>query len=154
MVQVLLSAMPMSLSTNGLARLARLAALLLICALACGLAARAQDETSGTNQDSDQERGRFAGTYRCVELQMGDKSAPCQSPPLVLNEDGSYQIWGEEGSYELVQGRWLILEHSQRRGMGHIVNAREIIFEYSVGDKKCKVTFRRIFEPPPGYSLS
>ena len=71
----------------------------------------------------------------------------------MLNEDGSYQIWGEEGSYELVQGRWLILEHSQRRGLGHIVNAREIVFEYRVGDKKCKVTFQRIFEPPPGYSL-
>jgi hypothetical protein len=96
---------------------------------------------------------RFAGKYRCVRLQMDQESAPCQSPPLVLNEDGSYQIWGEEGTYELVQGRWLILEHSQRRGLGQIVNAREIVFEYRVGDKKCKVTFQRIFEPPPGYSL-
>jgi hypothetical protein len=100
-----------------------------------------------------QDRGRYAGKYRCVRLEMDGKSAPCQSPPLILNEDGSYQIWGEEGSYELVQGRWLVLEHSKRRGMGHIVSAREIVFEYRVDDKKCKVTFRRIFEPPPGYSL-
>ena len=103
--------------------------------------------------DAAQDLGRFAGKYRCVRLEMDAKSAPCQSPPLVLNEDGSYQIWGEEGSYELVQGRWLVLEHSQRRGLGQIVSAREIVFEYRVGDKKCKVTFQRIFEPPPGYSL-
>jgi hypothetical protein len=119
--------------------------------LAVGSAAQAQSESR--SQEAAQDRGRFAGKYRCVRLEIDQKSAPCQSPPLVLNEDGSYQIWGEEGSYELVQGRWLILEHSQRRGLGQIVSAREIVFEYRVGDKKCKVTFQRIFEPPPGYSL-
>ena len=97
---------------------------------------------------------RLTGKYRCVRLEVEQKAAPCQSPPLILHDDGSYQIWGEEGTYELVQGRWLILEHSRRRGLGNVVNPREIVFEYRVGDKRCKVTFRRIFEPPPGYSLS
>jgi hypothetical protein len=128
------------------ARSVQVTGLLLLVMLFGGSLAQAQSEVA-------QDRGRYAGKYRCVSLEMEHKSAPCQSPPLVLNEDGSYQIWGEEGSYELVQGRWLILEHSQRRGMGRIVNAREIVFEYHVGDKKCKVTFQRIFEPPPGYSL-
>jgi hypothetical protein len=126
------------------------AAGILIVLLAAGASAGAQDQ----DKDQGQDRGRFAGTYRCVRLEMDQKSAPCQSPPLTLNEDGSYQIWGEEGSYELVQNRWLILEHSQRRGLGQIVSARAIVFEYRVGNKKCKVTFQRIFEPPPGYSLS
>jgi len=105
-------------------------------------------------QEKDQGRVRLAGKYRCVKLELEQKTAPCDSPPLVLNDDGSYQIWGEEGSYELVQGRWLILEHSRRRGLGQIVSPREIVFEYRVGDKRCKVTFRRIFDPPPGFSLS
>lgn len=131
------------------ARLLKAAAALAIL-LATGASVGAQDK----QEDQGQDRGRFAGTYRCVRLEMDQKSAPCQSPPLTLNEDGSYQIWGEEGSYELVQNRWLILEHSQRRGLGQIVTPREIVFEYRVGDKKCKVTFQRIFEPPPGYSLS
>ena len=43
---------------------------------------------------------------------------------------------------------------SRRRGLGQVVSPREIVFEYRVDDKRCKVTFRRIFEPPPGYSLS
>ncbi|HZP33111.1 MAG TPA: hypothetical protein VFB23_07060 [Candidatus Acidoferrales bacterium] len=91
------------------------------------------------------------GNYECVRLEFAGKSAPCQSPPLVLNRDGSYEIWGEHGTYEVVQGRWLLLSHSKRRGMGHFVNARDIVFEYRVGGKLCRVTFRRIFEAPPGY---
>lgn len=137
-------------NTRTQTRLAQIAGLVVMLILAGGLAAHAQDQA----KDRAQERGQYAGKYRCVRLEMNGKSAPCGSPPLVLNEDGSYQIWGEEGSYELVQGRWLLLEHSQRRGLGQIVSAREIVFEYRVGDKKCKVTFQRIFEPPPGYSLS
>lgn len=105
-------------------------------------------------QNTDPGPGQLAGKYRCVKLELEQKTAPCDSPPLVLHEDGSYQIWGEEGSYELVQGRWLVLEHSQRRGLGKIVSPREIVFEYRVGDKRCKVTFQRIFDPPPGFSLS
>jgi hypothetical protein len=126
------------------------AAVILVILLACDPSVGAQEQ----EKDQGQDRGRFAGTYRCVRLEMDQKSAPCQSPPLTLNHDGSYQIWGEEGSYELVQNRWLILEHSQRRGLGQIVSPREIVFEYRVGDKRCKVTFQRTFEPPPGYSLS
>jgi hypothetical protein len=106
----------------------------------CSVPARAQE--------------RLTGKYRCVRLEIEQKTAPCQSPPLVLNSDGSYQIWGEEGTYELVQGRWLILSHSRRRGLGRMISPREIVFEYRVGDKRCRVTFRRIFDPPPGYSLS
>ena len=131
-----------------------LAVLAAVSALSATRTLRAQNQARDKALDAAQERDRYAGKYRCIRLEMEGKSAPCSSPPLILNEDGSYQIWGEAGSYELVQGRWLILEHSQRRGLGQIVNAREIVFEYRVGEKKCKVTFQRIFEPPPGYSLS
>lgn len=93
---------------------------------------------------------RLDGNYQCVRLELEGRSAPCQSPPLVLNRDGSYEIWGEHGTYEVVQGRWLVLSHSKRRGMGNFVNQHEIIFEYRVGTRVCRVTFRRIFEAPPG----
>src|SRR5579883_1207135 len=72
------------------------------------------------------------GNYQCVRLELQGRMAPCQSPPLVLNRDGSYEIWGERGTYEVVQGRWLLLSHSKRRGMGHFVNSRDIVFEYRV----------------------
>jgi hypothetical protein len=142
--------MPVIRLTPTTAKLLQAGALFVIV-LAAGSPAGAQ---SSKAKESAEDRGRFAGTYRCMRLEMDQKMAPCQSPPLTLNEDGSYQIWGEEGSYELVQNRWLILEHSQRRGLGQIVSAREIVFEYRVGSKRCKVTFQRVFDPPPGYSLS
>jgi hypothetical protein len=136
-------------------RRTRLPGLLALALLSVPLILSAQKiRPADKSHDAAQERGMYAGKYRCLRLEMDGKSAPCASPPLVLNEDGSYQIWGEEGSYELVQGRWLILEHSQRRGLGQIVSPREIVFEYHVGDRKCKVTFQRMFDPPPGYSLS
>lgn len=94
---------------------------------------------------------RLDGSYQCVRLEFQGQTAPCQSPPLVLNQDGSYDIWGEHGTYEVVQGRWLVLSHSKRRGLGHFLNAREIIFEYHVGHRACRVTFRRVFEAPPGF---
>jgi hypothetical protein len=90
------------------------------------------------------------GNYQCVRLEFQGQSAPCQSPPLVLNHNGSYEIWGEHGTYEVVQGRWLLLSHSKRRGLGHFVNSHDIVFEYRVGGRACRVTFRRIFEAPPG----
>lgn len=94
---------------------------------------------------------RLDGNYQCVRLEFQGQSSPCQSPPLVLNQDGSYEIWGEHGTYEVVQGRWLVLSHSKRRGLGHFVNQHEIVFEYRVGSRACRVTFRRVFEAPPGY---
>lgn len=94
---------------------------------------------------------RLGGNYECVRLEFEGRSAPCQSPPLVLNQDGSYEIWGERGTYQVVQGRWLLLSHSKRRGLGHFVNAHDIVFEYEVEGKMCRVTFRRVFEAPPGY---
>jgi hypothetical protein len=90
------------------------------------------------------------GNYQCVRLELQGHVAACQSPPLVLNRDGSYEIWGEHGTYEVVQGRWLVLSHSKRRGLGHFVNSQDIVFEYRVDGRACRVTFRRVFEAPPG----
>ena len=67
--------------------------------------------------------------------------------PLILHDDGSYQIWGEEGTYELVQAAG-DSRAFPARGLGQVVNPREIVFEYRVGDKSCKA-LRRIFEPLP-----
>ena len=97
------------------------------------------------------EQGPLDGNYQCVRLEFQGQSAPCQSPPLVLNKDGSYEIWGEHGTYEVVQGRWLVLSHSKRRGLGHFLDSHEIVFEYRVGSRACRVTFRRVFDAPPGY---
>ena len=94
------------------------------------------------------------GEYRCVKVEVAGQSSSCQSPPLVLNDDGSYRIWGEYGTYEVVQGRWLVLSHSKRRGLGYLEGRSEIVFHYRVGDRTCRVTFRRVSQPTPGLTYS
>jgi hypothetical protein len=97
---------------------------------------------------------RLSGEYRCVRVETEGRSERCQSPNLTLNTNGSYKIWGEQGTYEVVQGEWLVLSHSKRRGLGHVVNASEIVFEYHIDKKSCRVTFRRVYDPPTGMRFS
>src|SRR5580704_16326629 len=92
------------------------AGLCVVAGLAMAVPARAQE--------------RLNGEYRCVRIETAGHTEACQSPPLTLNRDGSYKIWGEEGTYEVVQGKWLVLSHSKRRGLGHVQSAGEIVFEY------------------------
>ena len=97
---------------------------------------------------------RLIGEYRCVRVEAEGRSEACQSPPLTLNRDGSYKIWGEQGTYEVVQGQWLVLSHSKRRGLGHVISPSEIVFEYRIKDKSCRVLFRRVYDPPRGMKSS
>src|SRR5580765_4552659 len=60
------------------------------------------------------------GKYRCVKMEAGNQVYPCDSPNLTLRSDGSYQIWGEQGTYEVMQDKWLVLSHSKRRGLGYL----------------------------------
>jgi hypothetical protein len=91
------------------------------------------------------------GKYRCISVRIDQKSEPCRSPSLTLKNDGSYEIWGENGTYEVVQDHWLVLSHSKRRGLGYIENSGEIIFEYHVGKRLCRVIFEKVSTPTPGY---
>ena len=86
------------------------------------------------------------GKYRCVTLEIAGQTSKCQSPSLMLNSDGSYQIWGESGTYEVVQDRWLVLSHSKRRGLGYFLTPKQIVFEYKVGAQKLRVTFERVLD--------
>jgi hypothetical protein len=90
------------------------------------------------------------GKYRCVSILVGGQTSRCQSPSLTLNSDGSYQIWGESGTYEVVQEHWLVLSHSKRRGLGYFLTSKEIVFQYKVNGRTCRVTFKREFEPSSG----
>src|SRR5437879_5848462 len=67
---------------------------------------------------------RLDGNYECVRLELEGQSALCQSPPLVLNHDGSYDIWGEHGTYEVVQGR---RSEERRVGKGVDLGGRGIV---------------------------
>ena len=95
----------------------------------------------------------LAATYRCDSVQVEGKKQRCTSPPLVLNSDGSYQLWNEQGTY-MVLDKYVVLSESRKRGPGRLIKGREIIFEYFNKDRKFTVTFKRVDTPPPGSAFS
>ncbi len=95
---------------------------------------------------------RPAGTYRCARVNINGEARQCDSPPMVLNPDGTYRIWGEEGTYKIRKDR-LILSHSKKRGPGHIQPNHEIVFAFTYKGKKHEVTFQRIYEAVSGSAV-
>jgi hypothetical protein len=95
----------------------------------------------------------LAGTYRCDSVQVEGKKQRCTSPPLVLNSDGSYQLWNEQGTY-MVLDKYVVLSESRKRGPGLLKKGREIIFEYYHQNRKFTVNFKRVDTPPPGSAFS
>ena len=96
---------------------------------------------------------QLAGTYRCDSVQVEGKKQRCTSPPLVLNSDGSYQLWNEQGTY-MVLDKYVVLSESRKRGPGLLKKGREIIFEYYHQNRKFTVNFKRVDTPPPGSAFS
>ena len=97
-------------------------------------------------------QSEIAGTYRCITIRVGKSSAPCNSPPLTLYADGSYQIWSEQGTYTVL-GKNLLLSQSKKRGPGRLQSGYKIVFEYHYRGKKYVVTFRRHESLPPGSAV-
>jgi len=94
----------------------------------------------------------IAGTYRCESITSGKLKRRCPSPPLVLNSDGSYQLWNEQGTF-MVLDKYVVLSDSRKRGPG-LLKGREIVFEYWYKTHKITVNFRRIDKPAPGASFT
>ncbi len=90
-----------------------------------------------------------AGTYRCASVQVGNRTGRCLSPPLTLYPDGSYQIWGEQGTYT-VQGRRIVLSQAKKRGPGRLKRGRKLVFEFTYRGKKHQVTFLKKYDAVSG----
>lgn len=96
----------------------------------------------------------LSGTYNCVSVEIDGKSHRCSAPSLEMNSDGSYQILAERGTYEILQGHWLILSAAKNHGRARLDGKREIIFEFMSGGKKSKITYRRKYQRPPAWVAS
>ncbi len=83
-----------------------------------------------------------SGQYQCVEARVGGKSVPCRSTPLILKENGRYEIHGRRGSY-LITGDWLVLSEEPDRARAKLAPGHRIIFQYPCGKGSCEVTFER-----------
>jgi len=72
----------------------------------------------------------YVGVYQCASLVVDGRSGRCTSPPLVLYPDGTYKIWGEQGTYR-IDGNQLKLSESKKHGRGRLLRGRQIVFKFS-----------------------
>ncbi len=83
-----------------------------------------------------------AGRYQCTEVRLSGKVTPCKSAPLILKSDGSFEIHGREGQYQ-VNGRWLLLSDEVKKAKAKLVPGHKIVFRYRSRGRICEVTFER-----------
>lgn len=82
-----------------------------------------------------------AGRYRCWSYNVSGGGGSCRmAPPLVLHQDGTYEMSSERGTYA-VEGDRVALSKSTIRGAGRLQNGNQIVFEYDYRGRRHTVTY-------------
>jgi hypothetical protein len=93
----------------------------------------------------------LSGTYKCVSVEVDGKTMHCSTPSLEMNSDGSYEIFTEHGTYQILRGHWLVLSAAKNHRKARLDGSKAIIFEFVSGGKKSKITYRRKYQRPPSW---
>lgn len=82
-----------------------------------------------------------AGRYRCWSYNVSGGGGSCRmAPPLVLHQDGTYEMSSERGTYT-VEGDRIALSKSAIRGPGRLQNGNQIVFDYNHRGRRHTVTY-------------
>ena len=83
-----------------------------------------------------------SGRYQCASAKVRGKVVPCSAAPLILKNDGKFELRGWEGSY-LVNGQWVELTDSSVRSRAKIEPGHKIVFRYRGKHGWCEMTYER-----------
>ena len=83
-----------------------------------------------------------SGRYQCVEVKQGGKTVTCAAAPLILKNDGRFELRGWEGSY-LVNGQWVELSDSMLKARAKIEPGHKIVLRYFGKTGLVEVTYER-----------
>jgi hypothetical protein len=70
-----------------------------------------------------------SGRYQCAQAKVRGKVIPCKAAPLILKNDGRFELRGWEGSY-LVNGQWVELSDSLIKTRAKIEPGHKIVLRY------------------------
>jgi len=73
---------------------------------------------------------------------MGGKEISCNAAPLILKNDGRFELRGWEGSY-LVKGEWVELSDSLLKTRAKIEPGHKIVLRYYGKHGLVEVTYER-----------
>jgi hypothetical protein len=70
-----------------------------------------------------------SGSYECTQAMVDGKVIPCTAAPLILKDNGHFELRGWEGSY-LVDGEWVELSDSLTKARAKIAPGHKIVLRY------------------------
>jgi len=83
-----------------------------------------------------------SGRYQCAKAKVRGKEIPCNAAPLILKNDGRFELRGWEGSY-LVKGEWVELSDSLLKTRAKIEPGHKIVLRYYGKHGLVEVTYER-----------
>lgn len=83
-----------------------------------------------------------SGRYQCAQAKVHGKVIACTAAPLILKNDGRFELRGWEGSY-LVDGQWVELSDSLVKSRAKIEPGHKIVFRYQGKHGWVEMTYER-----------
>jgi hypothetical protein len=83
-----------------------------------------------------------SGSYACTQAKVQGKVMACSAAPLILKNDGRFELRGWEGSY-LVDGQWVTLSDSLTKARAKIVPGHKIVLRYYGKHGWAEMTYER-----------
>jgi hypothetical protein len=72
---------------------------------------------------------QVSGRYECTAAKLDGKTVTCTGAPLILKNDGKFELRGWEGDY-LISGHWVELSDSVVKSRAKIEPGHRIVFRY------------------------
>ena len=88
------------------------------------------------------QTANVSGRYECATAKMRGKQIPCNAAPLILKNDGHFELRGWEGSY-LVKGEWVELSDSLIKTRAKIQPGHKIVLRYYGKHGLVEITYER-----------
>lgn len=76
------------------------------------------------------QSSQVSGRYECTAAKVEGKMVTCTGAPLILKNDGKFELRGWEGDY-LINGHWVELSDSVVKSRAKIEPGHKIVFRYN-----------------------
>ena len=83
-----------------------------------------------------------SGSYQCTQAKVKGKVYSCNAAPLILKNDGHFELRGWEGTY-LVEGQWVQLSDSLTKARAKIEPGHKIVLRYFGKHGWAEMTYER-----------
>lgn len=83
-----------------------------------------------------------SGSYQCTQTKINGKVYTCNAAPLILKNDGHFELRGWEGTY-MVEGQWVQLSDSLTKARAKIEPGHKIVLRYYGKHGWAEMTYER-----------